>query len=168
MTTNEPAAAGQPREQRRSRAIAMSAEELDTFLGGEHTCRVATVSATGEPHVAPLWFVWVDGALWLNSLVRSQRWTDLGRDPRIAVVVDAGTDYRELRGVEIKGRAEAVGDVPRSAEPDPRLTAVESAYARKYSGTDAFAPDGRHGWLRIRPEKVTSWDFRKNAALRRP
>src|SRR4051794_40300474 len=62
MTPNEPAAAaGQLREQRRSRAIAMSAEELETFLGGEHTCRVATVSATGEPHVAPLWFVWVDG-----------------------------------------------------------------------------------------------------------
>ena len=21
--------------------------------------------------------------------------------------------------------------------------------------------DGRHGWLRLTPEKITSWDFRK-------
>jgi hypothetical protein len=30
-------------------------------------------------------------------------------------------------------------------------------------GIDA---DGRHAWLRIRPEKFVSWDFRKSPALR--
>ena len=28
-------------------------------------------------------------------------------------------------------------------------------------------PDGHHGWLRLTPEKVVSWDFRKLAALAR-
>ncbi|HEU5085582.1 MAG TPA: pyridoxamine 5'-phosphate oxidase family protein, partial [Acidimicrobiales bacterium] len=77
-------------KQRRGRRIAMSPEELDEFLRTEHTCRVASVGADGAPHVAPLWFVWDGEALWLNSLVRSQRWTDLQRDPRVSVVVDAG------------------------------------------------------------------------------
>jgi hypothetical protein len=27
--------------------------------------------------------------------------------------------------------------------------------------------DGRHAWLRITPEKITSWDFRKIAGLPR-
>jgi hypothetical protein len=26
--------------------------------------------------------------------------------------------------------------------------------------------DGRHAWLRVVPEKITSWDFRKLAAAR--
>ena len=153
--------------QRRGRAIAMSPEEVDAFLRSEHTCRVATVGAGGRPHVAPLWFVWDGSALWLNSLVRSQRWADLIRDPRVAVVVDAGTEYAQLRGVEILGTAEVVGDVPRGPGEDPHLEEPERLYARKYRGEDTFVADGRHAWLRIRPEKVTSWDFRKNPALRR-
>ena len=152
--------------QRRGRAIAMTQAEVDDFLTTERTCRVATVGGDGSPHVAPLWFVWDGAALWLNSLVRSQRWTDLQRDPRVSVVVDAGTGFAELRGVEISGRAEVVGDVPRGADRDPVLTGPEEHFAAKYAGGGPFTPDGRHAWLRITPEKQVSWDFRKNPALR--
>jgi hypothetical protein len=144
----------------------MAPAEVDAFLAGERTCRVASVSADGHPHVAPLWFVWDGTNLWLNSLVKSQRWADLQRDPRVAVVIDGGQQFHELHGIEILGAVEVVGDVPRSAEPHPELTGPETAFARKYSGGDAFAPDGRHAWLRVRPEKLVSWDFRKNPALR--
>ena len=154
------------RPQRRGRSIAMAPEEIDDFLSSERTCRVATVGADGRPHVAPLWFVWDGRHLWLNSIVRSQRWTDLTRDPRVAVVVDAATAYAELRGVEISGRAEVVGAVPRGSEPDPALAEPERRYARKYSGSDTFIADGRHAWLRITPEKLVSWDFRKLNAPR--
>jgi PPOX class probable F420-dependent enzyme len=157
---------GPAKEQRRGRAIAMTREEVDAFLAAERTCRVATVGRDGSPHVAPLWFVWDGAALWLNSIVKSQRWTDLTREPRIAVVVDAGTEFWELRGVELTGRAEVVGDVPRGRDPVAVLAEVEARYARKYRGADEFTPDGRHGWLRFVPEKITSWDFRKNPALK--
>jgi hypothetical protein len=150
----------EPKQQRRARRIAMSDAERDEFLGAERTCRVATVG-TGGPHVAPLWFVWHDAALWLTSLNRSQRWTDLERDPRIAVVVDAGHDYAELRGVELRGRVEVVGEVPRTGEPEPRLDPVERAFAEKYTGGSEFGYDGRHAWLVLHPEKIVSWDFRK-------
>jgi hypothetical protein len=99
-----------PKEQRRGRKIAMSTEELDGFLAAERTCRVATVRGDGTPHVVPLWFVWDGNALWLNSVVKSQRWTDLSRNPAVSVVVDAGTAYGELRGVELVGTVEKVGD----------------------------------------------------------
>jgi PPOX class probable F420-dependent enzyme len=148
------------REQRRSRRIAMAREELDTFLREERTCRVATVGPDGAPNVAPLWFVWDGSALWLNSLVRSQRWTNLQRDARVAVAVDAGVEFAELRGVELAGKAEVVGDVPRGSDADPELTTPEKLFADKYSN-GTFVADGRHAWLRIRPEKITSWDFRK-------
>jgi Pyridoxamine 5'-phosphate oxidase len=149
------------REQRRSRRIAMTPDEVDAFLAAERTCRVATTGADGRPHVVPLWFVWHDHALWLTSLVRSQRWTDLARDRRVAVVIDTGEQYGELRGVEISGTATPVGDVPRGAEDHPELAEPERLFARKYAGVDEFTPDGRHGWLRIDPDKMVSWDFRK-------
>ncbi len=152
------------KRQRRGKLIAMTDEERDAFLAAERTCRVATVGKDGAPHVSPLWFSWHGGALWLFSITRSQRWADLVRDPRVSVVVDAGVDYLDLRGVELSGRAEIVGDVPRGKDPDARLAAVEQIFADKYMG-GTFYPDGRHAWLRITVEKIASWDFRKLAAV---
>src|ERR1700722_9749333 len=155
------------RGQRRGRAIAMTAAEADEFLTTERTCRVATAGRDGRPHVAPLWFVWDGKSLWLSSLVRSQRWTDLMRDPRVAVIVDAGVEYSKLRGVELSGTVAPVGDAPRTAKPDSALAEPERLFADKYSRGVAVPPDGRHGWLRLTPVKLVSWDFRKLAALSR-
>jgi PPOX class probable F420-dependent enzyme len=157
------------REQRHGRRIMMTSEERDTFLGEQRVCRVATVSADGRPHVTPLWFAWDGSALWLYSIVRSRRWTELRADPRVAVVVDAGEEYGELCGVEVTGLAEPVGEAPRTgAEPVPELETVEKVFALKYGFGEQMFHDGRHAWLRIRPETLTSWDFRKlGGAFRR-
>ena len=138
----------------------MTPEECDAFLNEEWICRVASAGTDGSPHVTPLWFVWDGHSLWLTSIVESQRWTDLQRDNRVAVVVDAGHDFLELRGVEFRGRAEVVGEVPRTGEPSAALEVPERLFAAKYAGGE-LRHDGRHAWLRITPEKVTSWDFRK-------
>jgi Pyridoxamine 5'-phosphate oxidase len=137
----------------------MTADEVDAFLAEQRTCRVATVGPAG-PHATPLWYAWHGGALWLTSVVRSQRWADLQRDPRIAAVVDASESYDELRGVELRGRVEVVGEVPRTGEPMPELDGPEQLMADRYFG-GTVVHDGRHAWLRLVPDKITSWDFRK-------
>jgi hypothetical protein len=143
----------------------MTPEELAEFLSRERTCRVATVGKDG-PHATPLWFGWDGEYLWLYSIVKSQRWTDLQRDPRIGVVVDAGVDYLELCGVEFTGTVEVVGEVPRTGEADDELAGIEAVFARKYMGGEQMFHDGRHAWLRVKPSKIASWDFRKLADLR--
>jgi Pyridoxamine 5'-phosphate oxidase len=150
------------KEQRRGRRIAMSDEERNAFLASERTCRVATVGSDGSPHVTPLWFVWDGTSLWLTSIVRSQRWSDLQRDNRVSVIADAGDDFMELRGVELRGVAVPVGEIPRTGEAVPELEVPERLYADKYAGGHVHH-DGRHAWLRITPEKIVSWDFRKMA-----
>ena len=148
------------KEQKRGRKIAMTPEELDAFLAEERTCRVATVGADGAPHNTALWYAWDGTSFWLTSIVKSQRWTDLMRDGRVSVLVDGGVEYFELRGAEIRGTAVPVGEVPRTGEPAPELENVERIYAARY-GRGEMHHDGRHAWLRITPEKIVSWDFRK-------
>ncbi|MGI5350977.1 pyridoxamine 5'-phosphate oxidase family protein [Streptomyces sp. CA-250714] len=148
-------------QQRRGRRIMMTPEERDAFLRTQRTCRVATVSRQGAPHVGALWFCWDGDALWLYSLTRSRRWAQLRTDPRLAVLVDEGEEYGELRGVELSGRAEFVGEAPRMGEPCPELAEVERAFPAKYFGLERMPYDGRHAWLKLTPESVVSWDFRK-------
>jgi hypothetical protein len=72
-----------------------------------------------------------------------------------------GADFLRLRGVELLGSAQIVGEVPRRGEPADTLTGPERLYADKYMGGGGFRYDGRHGGLRLSPEKIVSWDFTK-------
>jgi hypothetical protein len=147
-------------QQKRGRRIAMTPQEIDEFLTVQRTARVATTNGDG-PHVTPLWFIWDGGALWLYSITKSRRWADLRHDPRVAVLVDDGTEFLQLHGVEITGEVTIVGEVPRVGEDCPRLFAPERSMARKYFGIDQMPYDERHAWLKVTPQKITSWDFRK-------
>ena len=151
--------------QRRGRRIMMTPAELDEFLTQQRTCRVATVSPDGRPHVSALWFAWDGTSLWLYSITRSRRWAQLRQDPRLAVVIDAGEEYGDLRGVELSGTAVYVGESPRAGEPCPELDVPEALFARKNFGLDVMPQDGRHAWLRLTPDAIASWDFRKLASL---
>jgi hypothetical protein len=105
--------------------------------------------------------VWDGEDLWLNSVVKSQRWTNIVRNPKISVLIDGGHDFMELYGVEIIGHAQVVGEVPRTGEPSAELEGPERAFAAKYAGGQPFQYDGGHAWLKLTPEKIVSWDFRK-------
>jgi hypothetical protein len=152
--------------QKRGRRIAMSKDELDQFLTDSRTCRVATLTSSGAPHLSPLWYAWDGTSLWLYSIVKSQRWTDITRDPRVAVVVDGGHDFGELHGVELRGSLEQIGEAPRTgAAAVSELETPEKLFADRYFANPdgSMYHDGRHAWLRLTPTKIVSWDFRKMA-----
>jgi len=66
--------------------------EASRFLqAGARTAKVATVTAQGRPHVAPVWFT-VDGRELVSSTSsRSVKARNLNHDPRVAVTVDDET-----------------------------------------------------------------------------
>jgi Pyridoxamine 5'-phosphate oxidase len=146
--------------QKRARKISMTSLEIDAFLSEERTCRVATSNEHG-PHVTALWFAWDGRCIWLCSVTRAQRWSDLQKDARLSILVDAGREHDELRGVEILGTAEIVGEVPRIGEPVEELVNIELQMGRKYLDGHEMIHDGKHGWLKVTPTKIVSWDFRK-------
>jgi hypothetical protein len=147
------------KEQRRGWSLTMTDEELQAFLTTQRTCRIATVRG-GRPHLSAVWFVWLNGEVWINSVVRSQRWTDIDRSPDVSLIVDDGHDFGELRGVEVIGRAEVIGEVPRVGDPVPQLDEPERLFGEKYAG-GTFHYDGGHAWFRVVPEKIVSWDLGK-------
>lgn len=145
----------------RGSALAMTEAERDDFLGAEMTCRVATVDGSGQPHVSPLWFAWDGVSVWLCSLHISKRFVNLRARPALALVVDAGQRYDELRGVEVRGRATVVGDVPWSGVVTEELRTPERLFSQKYPEQRDVRRQGRHAWVRVDPDVMSSWDFKK-------
>ena len=97
---------------------AFSDAELDYLTGERRPGRLATVGRDGTPHVVPVGLSYnrehdsidIGG----RDFERSKKYRDVERTGRAAIVVDdlASTDPWRPRGVEVRGRAEAI-DVPR-------------------------------------------------------
>lgn len=136
--------------------LSLDAAELEAYLAEQRTVRLATASAEGTPHVVPLWFVWLDGAMFLNSTLGNVTVTNALRSGVAAGVVDDGDAYGTLRGVTLTGRIERADD-------DPRLREVERRWGEKYLGgaEPPFRRWRNRVWLRLVPARVASWDFRK-------
>ena len=136
--------------------IRMTAPEVDRFLAEERVLRLATVDADGWPAVVPVWFVWHQREWWVWNLDRARRTPRLrAHATRVAVVVDGGVAYHELRGVHARVEHRFV-----SHEDTP--VAVRRAFAAKYFDHDEpLPPADDHTWLALRPVHLESWDFRK-------
>lgn len=142
--------------------LRLTDEELDELLTTEKVLRAGTVNDDGKPHVAPLWFIWYDGAIWLNSLRRSRRSSDLAAGSKVALCVDTGDSYWELKGAVLYG-------TPLAATDDPQLPDARKAFAQKNWGIDDLPPEIKsHVWLKLVPERIVSWDFAKIPAGKDP
>lgn len=141
--------------------LALTPDEVDSFLATHRTARVATVGAGGRPHVVPLWFVWLEGSMFMNTTRGNVTIANLQADPSAAAVCDDGETYDDLRGVVLRGPVVDAGD-------DPRIAEVEGRWSRKYLAGNPvpFATWRNRVWLRLDPVRLSSWDFRKIAEAR--
>lgn len=139
--------------------LRLTPDELDELLTSQRTCRIATVSRSGEPHVVPLWFVWLDGAMYFNNLRKSRRTKNLERGSRVSVCVDAGEQYNELRGAVLYGRLV-------DASEDDRAPEARRLFGQRYGGGVPLPEMRSHQWLKLVPDEIVSWDFKKIPAGR--
>ena len=83
------------------------------YLREQRLGRLATVSASGRPHVVPVGFR-VDAELGVvdiggRDMGRTKKFRDVAQTGRVAFVVDGVLPPWRARGVEVRGRAEVLG-----------------------------------------------------------
>jgi pyridoxamine 5'-phosphate oxidase family protein len=88
--------------------------ELRYLTARRQLGRLATVGVDGTPHVVPVGWIYnaARDAIEIGGieLERSKKFRDIARTGRAAIVIDdlESTDLWRPRGVEIRGRAEAI------------------------------------------------------------
>jgi pyridoxamine 5'-phosphate oxidase family protein len=81
----------------------------------ERLGRIATVGKDGTPHVVPVGFSYNSDGDTIDvggmNFDRTKKFRDVRRSGRAAIVIDdlASTDPWRPRGIEVRGRAEAIG-----------------------------------------------------------
>jgi pyridoxamine 5'-phosphate oxidase family protein len=116
--------------------------ELRYLTGGRQLGRIATVGADGTPHVVPVGWIYNAARDTIDvggrELEQSKKFRDVARTARAAMVIDdlESTDPWRPRGIEVRGRAEAI--------PMPTPTPL----------------------IRIHPERIVSWGLGQRRSAR--
>lgn len=132
----------------------MTPEQVRAFLmTGTRTGKLATVDASGQPHVVPIWFVLDGDDVVFTTGERTIKGRNLRRDPRVAMAVD--DERPPYAYVQVRGRASLGGD------PGDLLHWATSIGAR-YMGGERAEEFGRRNavpgemLVRIRVERVVA------------
>jgi hypothetical protein len=145
--------------------IQFTDDEEREFLTAMHTGVVTTLRRDGWPISLPVWFAYVDGAIYLRTPAKSKKVTRVHHDDRACFLVEAGEAWTELHAVLWLGRLVEVTD-------DDVSERVGAAITAKYVGFSmvrAKMPDAtkqHYGTrdvmyeLRATERRVT-WDNRK-------
>ena len=88
--------------------------ELRYLTGGRRLGRIATVGAVGTPHVVPVGWIYNAASETIDiggyELGQTKKFRDVAGAGRAAIVIDdlETTDPWRPRGIEVRGRAEAI------------------------------------------------------------
>jgi PPOX class probable F420-dependent enzyme len=143
----------------RRQQIRFTLEEQAAFLREHRKVALATIDKDGFPHVVAMNFYAKDGAFYMTSYAKAQKVVNIRRNPKVALMVETGNSYSELRGVMVRGHCEIIEgeDAVRTAFAE-MARARGASYERPSTANDS-AP--KRVVLKIIPEKITSWDHRK-------
>jgi PPOX class probable F420-dependent enzyme len=144
--------------------IRLTDGELDELISTERIVVVASAGPRGWPHVMPLWYVPLDGEIWIWTYAKSQKVKNLERDPRATLLIEAGVEYGELRGVQIEAEAELIRDTDEIVEFAKQLTVrysegIESVEGDAAAALEAQAP--KRVAIHFHPKRTATWDHRK-------
>lgn len=141
--------------------IRMSDEEISAFLHEQRTLQVATIDYDGWPHLVAMWYVCIKDQVVFWTYAKSQKTINLRRDARLTCLVETGESYSELRGVQIKGRANITNDyetVQRIGQDIfERYSGPLNENTRQLVAAQAY----KRVVVFVEPIEIVSWDHRK-------
>ena len=143
--------------------IKLTADEQAELLDSERIAVVSSLGPRGWPHSMPMWYLVRDGEIWVWTYAKSQKVKNLERDPRATVLVETGTEYTELRGIQIEAEAELIRDLDRVAEFGKQLAVRYTEGIDSVEGNAAAALEAQAAKrlaIRFRAIRTATWDHR--------
>ena len=143
--------------QPRRRQIQLTPEEQAEFLRTNRKTALATLDKDGFPHLVAMTVGVRDGVYYMTSYAKAQKVLNIRRNPRVALMIEAGASYGELKGVMVRGHCEIVEgeDAVRDAWA---IISGTSGQPRRRETNDS-AP--KRVVLKVTPLRIVSWDHSK-------
>lgn len=145
--------------------IKMTDDEVMDFLREARTMILVSNGKDGFPHPMPMWFAVDDNnVVTMTTFRKSQKIVNLKRDPKVALLVESGDDYQELKSIVIYTEVELLDDV--AATRDILYNISVQRGDIEDDGNETIregmmkTAEKRMG-MRFTPDKMVTWDHSK-------
>ena len=143
----------------RRRQIQLRPDEQATFFREHRKAALATLDKDGFPHVVAMNYFVKDGAFYMTSYAKAQKVLNIRRNPKVALMIESGNAYSELRGVMVRGHCEIIEGADTVRAAFAAMAEFRGATPTRPRGSADSAP--KRVVLKITPQKVISWDHTK-------
>lgn len=117
---------------------------IEARLSRETTIWIATVRGDGRPHLVPLWFVWLDGQIYICTGSETQKFTNMYHNQNVALALPD-----PLSVVTLEGEAH-------TADRSQIDTLAEHFY-HKYEWDFRYDTSADWRLIAITPYKIMAW-----------
>ena len=119
-------------------SIRLDEREVAEFLAATRTGVLITLRRDGMPVPVPLWFVSEGSTIRSTTPATSKKVARIRHDPRASFIVEAGTEWKELKAVILVGRAVVVDNPQAVVDAD---AALATKYSRSLGTSSSTLPD---------------------------
>jgi len=137
----------------KKRNVSKLSKKAADLVARERVCRVATVSAEGQPHLVPVCHVLAGGRIYIGSGDDATKVRNVKANPHVTVTVDLYSDHwAALKGVMVQGRARLIEHGPAFQRARRKLYEKYPQYSKEaaISPSDSVV-------LEVTPTHVFSW-----------
>lgn len=71
---------------------------MEARLGRESVIWMSTVRRDGRPHLAPLWYVWIEGKIYISTGAATQKFTNMRDNQNVALALPDGSNVLIIEG----------------------------------------------------------------------
>lgn len=117
---------------------------LEARLGREFTIWIATVRHDGRPHLTPVWYVWLEGRIYVAIGTESQKFVNLRSNQTVALALPDTENVIILEG---------------EAHAADRSTSdrVADYFYHKYEWDFRYDNDANWRLIEVTPHKILTW-----------
>lgn len=145
--------------------IRMTDDEIADYLRESRTIILVSNGKDGYPHPMPMWYYVDDNnVVYMTTFRKSQKINNLKRDPRVALLVESGDAYEQLKSVLIYTEVELLDDVEATRDilfnisvHRGDLTSDAGEAVREGMMNTAAKRIG----MKFTPAKIITWDHSK-------
>jgi len=138
----------------------MTPGEVDAFLDSRPGwIALTTISKSGHPHTVPIGYFRKGEAVYIGCRAGTQKLKNIERNPKVSLMLEAGSTMQDIKGLLIQGNAEVILD------PVEQLPLLRESMKQRGTPEDRLPTEARPGaaYIKVTPVKVISWDYAKQS-----
>jgi nitroimidazol reductase NimA-like FMN-containing flavoprotein (pyridoxamine 5'-phosphate oxidase superfamily) len=127
------------------------------FLKSQKILRLATIDSSGNPHIVPVWYMYVNEKFYIGTNTKTKKAKNIKKNSKVSFCIDTGIKSPSIFGVMGVGRARLILKIDKVDILAKRILLryfknLENKSAQQLlNQTDCI--------IEIIPKKITNWEY---------